>query len=248
MIEEASAGQGKTKVGSPRKSRPGSKQARLLPNADLGSKQSRVIAMLQSPAGATIAAIMEATGWQQHSIRGFLAGVVRKRLKLKLGSNKVDGVRVYRIAGVASSKRRPRKSERQSSSMPRVRVAPALPDRKTIDVEVARLRDLDVGELRSRWHNVFARRPHAHMPLCLERHDLPQPVEGRSCDHRPVIVDVLWRKHAHSAMADCLTRGGIRRGRVSIAGQGQSNDDQCSKKSDRYRNEGITAGTRAPRV
>ena len=66
--------------------------------AEPGSKQSRVIAMLQSPAGATIAAMMKATGWQQHSVRGFLAGVVRKRLKLKLGSKKVDGNRVYRIA------------------------------------------------------------------------------------------------------------------------------------------------------
>jgi hypothetical protein len=48
--------------------------------------------------------------------------------------------------------------------MPRVRVVPALPDRKTLDVEIARLRDLDVGELRSRWHNVFGRRPHPHLP------------------------------------------------------------------------------------
>ena len=48
-------------------------------------------------------------------MRGFLAGVVRKRLKLKLGSKKVDGIRVYQIAGVESSKHRPRKSERQSS-------------------------------------------------------------------------------------------------------------------------------------
>jgi len=66
--------------------------------ADAGSKQARVIAMLQPPTGTTIAAIMKATGWQQHSVRGFLAGVVRKRLKLKLTSKKVDGNRIYQIA------------------------------------------------------------------------------------------------------------------------------------------------------
>ena len=83
--------------------------------AEPGSKQSRVIAMLQSPAGATIAAIMQATGWQQHSVRGFLAGVVRKRLKLKLGSKKVDGTRMYRVASGDSGKPGPRRSRRQSS-------------------------------------------------------------------------------------------------------------------------------------
>ena len=78
-----------------------------------GSKQSRVIAMLQSPTGATIAAMMKATGWQQHSVRGFLAGVVRKRLKLKLGSKKVDGNRVYQIASADSGKTAARQSKRR---------------------------------------------------------------------------------------------------------------------------------------
>jgi hypothetical protein len=71
-----------------------------------GTKQSRVIAMLQSPSGTTIAAMMKATDWQQHSVRGFLAGVVRKRLKLKLGSKKVDGERVYQITTAGKSKSR----------------------------------------------------------------------------------------------------------------------------------------------
>jgi hypothetical protein len=79
-----------------------------------GSKQSRVIAMLQSPAGATIAAMMKATGWQQHSVRGFLAGVVHKRLKLKLGSKKVDGNRVYQITSKDSGKSAPRQARRRS--------------------------------------------------------------------------------------------------------------------------------------
>jgi hypothetical protein len=72
--------------------------------ADRGSKQSRVIALLQSPTGATIEAMMKATGWRQHSVRGFLAGVVRKRLKLKLGWKKVDGNRVYQIASADRGK------------------------------------------------------------------------------------------------------------------------------------------------
>ena len=71
--------------------------------------------MLQSPAGATIAAMMKATGWQQHSVRGFLAGVVRKRLKLKLASKKVDGQRIYQIASADSGKSGVRQSKRRSS-------------------------------------------------------------------------------------------------------------------------------------
>lgn len=63
-----------------------------------GSKQSRVIELLSSSTGTTIDAVMKLTGWQQHSVRGFFAGVVQKKLRLKLNSEKIDGKRVYRIA------------------------------------------------------------------------------------------------------------------------------------------------------
>ena len=68
------------------------------------SKQSAVLAMLREPSGTTIASIMKATGWQQHSVRGFFAGVIRKKLKLNLASDKVDGERRYRIGKLAGSK------------------------------------------------------------------------------------------------------------------------------------------------
>jgi Protein of unknown function (DUF3489) len=62
-----------------------------------GTKHAHIVAMLRAPAGATIAAMMAATEWQQHSVRGFLAGVVRKKLSLNLVSEKTDKGRVYRI-------------------------------------------------------------------------------------------------------------------------------------------------------
>ncbi|WP_438274163.1 DUF3489 domain-containing protein [Nitrobacter sp.] len=56
-----------------------------------------MLALLRSTDGCTIKAVVKATGWQPHSVRGFFAGVVRKKLKLDLDSELVDDVRRYRI-------------------------------------------------------------------------------------------------------------------------------------------------------
>jgi hypothetical protein len=71
--------------------------AGALTKARPGTKNAQVVAMLQHRARTTIAAIMAATGWQEHSVRGFLAGVVRKKLGLNLVSEPGEGGRVYRI-------------------------------------------------------------------------------------------------------------------------------------------------------
>lgn len=76
------------------------------------SKQAEVLGLLRRPQGSTIATITKATGWQQHSVRGFFAGIVRKKFGLTLQSEKPNGGdRIYRIIastlGKAKTKDKP---------------------------------------------------------------------------------------------------------------------------------------------
>ena len=59
--------------------------------------------------------MMKATGWQQHSVRGFLAGIVRRKLKLNFYSKKIDGSRIYSIKSADGNKASARRSKRQAA-------------------------------------------------------------------------------------------------------------------------------------
>jgi Protein of unknown function (DUF3489) len=68
------------------------------PSGERITKRERMLTLLSQPAGASIQEMMQATGWQQHSVRGFLAGTVKRKLGFSLTSSKPeDGVRRYRI-------------------------------------------------------------------------------------------------------------------------------------------------------
>ena len=108
MTKPKSTAKAATRSASPKSSKSKSRK-RPTPTSSKSAarpatKHARIIAMLRTPAGATIASLITATQWQQHSMRGFLAGVVRKKLGLNLVSEQTDKGRVYRIKdGKASS-------------------------------------------------------------------------------------------------------------------------------------------------
>ena len=92
----------KRKVARPRKARSASKIRSKAagsgqPQGRANSKQAWVLALLCGPSGATIATVTRSTGWRSHTVRAFFAAVVRKKLGLRLESEKTDGERVYRI-------------------------------------------------------------------------------------------------------------------------------------------------------
>jgi hypothetical protein len=76
------------------------------------SKHDRIVALLQRPQGATLDVLVEETQWQKHSVRGFLAGTVRKKLNLPLLSEKLDGVRSYRIVTAKAAKAKTKASRK----------------------------------------------------------------------------------------------------------------------------------------
>ena len=63
------------------------------------NKQARLISLLQAKSGATIDQMMTLTGWQAHTVRGTISGVLRKKLGLSVTlATGADGARIYRIA------------------------------------------------------------------------------------------------------------------------------------------------------
>ena len=86
------------KRASPAKKAPKSAKKATAPKARSGSKTEEILDLLKRPNGATLKELMKATGWQAHSVRGFLSGTVGKKMGLAVTSTKgEDGERSYSV-------------------------------------------------------------------------------------------------------------------------------------------------------
>ena len=69
------------------------------PPSPPGSKQAKLVELLRHAKGASLDEMVKATGWQRHSVRGVMSGVLKKKLGLTITSMKDEHGRVYRITG-----------------------------------------------------------------------------------------------------------------------------------------------------
>jgi hypothetical protein len=76
---------------------PTAKQSKQGPTPEKGTKTETILALLRQPSGATLTALMRATQWQAHSVRGFISGQLGKRMGLRVKSFRRDGDRIYRL-------------------------------------------------------------------------------------------------------------------------------------------------------
>ena len=88
----------KTGKNAPGKSEAPSRDSSSTPSPTSASKIDTVITMLRAKGGASIDQVIKATGWQAHSVRGAISGHLKKKLRLNVLSEKIDGTRLYRIA------------------------------------------------------------------------------------------------------------------------------------------------------
>ena len=145
--KQAKAGK---KASAPKRAPRGAKSAKLEKGVRDGNKTTKVLDLLKRSGGATTQELMRATGWQPHSVRGFLSGTVAKKMGLAVTSTKTDdGERSYSIKGrpfaVRSTSRRLCSSRRRFSVLGSGAFMPLLPVSLAI---TSRMRRAEIGEAR----------------------------------------------------------------------------------------------------